>query len=178
MDNNDWFLRFYDTQLRWALKHLTCSEYKVFTYMISIIVKSKITNHGFKNGREVYEMYQQGYLLPVNTSHDTIAKNCSLNIKTVRRALDRFEEMGIMLRISKKSYGVNNIYIVGMRNGWHREDMKRSEYLFIDTIFLQRGEKIPDDIKDFIIKNRRNRVALFNQKIIEKKTLPEIFFPA
>jgi len=177
-NNNDWFLKYYHTQNRWALKHLTGSEYKVFTYMLSIILRPKKPNADFKNGKEVYEIYRQGQLLPVNTSHEAIAESCNMDVKTVRRALNKLDEMGILLRVSKQSYGINNIYILGLLNTWHRENMTRAEYLFIDTDFLQRGEKMPDDIKKFILKYRRDKSALYTKKIGgQGKSMPEIFFP-
>lgn len=178
-NNNDWYLMYYDAHHRWALKHLNGSEYKVFTYMLSIIIRPKKLEAGFKNGKEVFEIYQHGHLLPVNASYDTIATNCNLDPKTVRRALSKFDEMGVMLKISKQPYGINNIYILGMRNSWHREDMTRSEYLFIDTGFLKRGEKMPDNIKKFIVENRRDKIILYTRRIgAHKKTLSDIFFPS
>ena len=121
--NNNWFLKYYQTQNRWTLSHLNGSEYKLFTYILSIILRPKKPNTDFKNGQEVYEIYHQGQLLPVNTSHESIAESCNMDTKTVRRALNKLNDMGIALRVSKQRYGINNIYILGMLNRWQREDM-------------------------------------------------------
>ena len=145
--NDDRFLRLYYSQLQWALQHLEGTEYKVFTYLISIIIRPNQRFIEFKNGKEIYEIYHDGKLLPVNVSHETIRKNCNIDIKTVRRVLKVLHETGVALTVSKKNFGHNNIYLMGMRNIWDREDMKRSEYLFVDTDYLQRGKVIPEDIR-------------------------------
>ena len=176
--NDDRFLRLYYSQLQWALQHLEGTEYKVFTYLISIIIRPNQRFTEFKNGKEIYEIYHDGKLLPVNVSHETIRENCTIDIKTVRRVLKVLHETGVALTVSKKNFGRNNIYLMGMRNIWDREDMKRSEYLFVDTDYLQRDKVIPEDIRKLIINNRKDNVSIFGERIKNRQTLLDLFFPS
>ena len=175
--SDDRFLKMYYSQLQWALQYLEGTEYKVFTYLVSIIIRPNQRFIEYKNGKEIYEIYHDGKLLPVNVSHETIRKNCNIDIKTVRRVLKALHETGVALTVSKKEYGHNNIYLMGMRNIWDREDMKRSEYLFIDTDYLQHGKAIPEDIRHRIINYRKDNVSIFGERIKNRQTLLDLFFP-
>jgi hypothetical protein len=65
-----------------------------------------------------------------------------------------------------------------MRNIWSRPDLGRNEYLFVDTDFLQRGEKMPEEFKNFILENRKDHVGLYEKRFGSgRKTLLDLFFP-
>ncbi len=94
-------LAYHHTSMRWALKHLTAPEFKVYTYLISIVIRPKeVDAKTFRNGIEIYNLYTKGRLLPVNVSISRIALECKLGERTVANAIKRLNAIGIIIKIS------------------------------------------------------------------------------
>ncbi len=171
------FLAYDHTPMRWALRHLTAPEFKVYIYMISIAIRPRKSDaKWFANAKEIYRLYKEGRLLPVNVSVRRIAKECKLGERTVAKAVKRFAEVGIILKITNHKGRKNNMYLVGIENMWGiGEDFKRDCY-FTELCFIQDGNGMPDPVRYFIFNNRYDAKTLSENEIPEiGKRLGELF---
>jgi hypothetical protein len=172
------FLSYYHTALRWALKNMTAPEFKVYTYLISIPIRAKkAESNKYKNGTEVYALYREGGLLPVNVSAKRMAVECKLGERTVAKAISRFSDLGAILKITDHKGRHNNVYIVGIKNMWYAEDDDfKPEHFFTEFSFIQNGEVLPDAVRYFILNNRYDSETLAHEEVPEmNQTLGELF---
>lgn len=159
------FLAYDHTAMRWALKNMTAPEFKVYTYMISIVIRPKKSEaKGYRNGQEIYDLYRKGSLLPVNVSISRIAEQCKLSERTVAKAIGRFDEMGMVFRITHHRGRFSNVYLVGVENMWKADEF-RPDYYFVAFTFIQNGECVPDAVRHFIWEYRHNAKALAHNEI-------------
>jgi len=170
------FLAYDHTVMRWALKHMTAPEFKVYTYMISIAIRPKKSEaKGFRNGKEIRDLYRKGSLLPVNVSIARIAEQCKLSDRTVAKAIHRFSEKGLVIKITRHRGRFSNVYLVGVENMW-KADVFRPDYYFAAFTFIQDGDSMPDAVRYFILENRYNAKALASNEIPRvNKKLYELF---
>ena len=170
------FLAYDHTVMRWALRNMTAPEFKVYTYLISIAIRPKKSEaKGYRNGQEIYDLYRKGSLLPVNVSIGRMAEQCKLSDRTVAKAISRFSEMGLVIKITHHKGRFNNLYIVGVENMWATEEF-RPDYYFAAFTFIQNGESVPEAVRYFILENRYNAKALASHEIpVVNKKLYELF---
>jgi len=171
------FLAYYHTSMRWALNNLSAPEFKIYTYLISIAIRPRKSEvKGYKNGIEVYNLYRKGRLLPVNVSLGRISKECRLGIRTVSYAIKKFDDMGIIIKITHYKGRNNNVYLVGTENMWFGIEEFKPDCYFTEFTFIQEGNKMPATVREFILSNRYNSEDLCLGKIPGlNKRLGELF---
>jgi len=151
------FLAYYHTALRWALTNLSASEFKIYTYLISIALRPRKSEvKGYKNGKEVYNLYRKGRLLSVNVSLGRISRECGLGIRTVSYAIQAFDERGIIIKITHNKGRNNNVYLVGIENMWADIDSYKPDWYFTEFTFIEEGKEMPAPVRDFILSNRHS----------------------
>ena len=144
-------------------RSLSHAEFRVMVYLLSSVLRVSKKNLSYKNGELIAYLYQNSQLLVVNVSYAKIAEKCKVNRATVYRALNKFNEVGAVIKISgEKEKHTNNFYILGIEN---KQGEDKLPYFFIDSIPISSGEKMPDDIKAFICKNYMDRKTLFNTEL-------------
>ena len=171
------FLAYYHTSLRWALRNLSPTEFKTYTYMISIPIRAKKSEvKGYRNGMEVYNLFRKGRLLPVNVSVRRIAEECNLGERTVAYAIKVLDDRGVIIRITHHKGRLNHVYLVGIENMWTTTKEFKPDCYFTDFTFIQEGERMPDGVRDFILSNRYDAEALSRNEIPGiKKSLGDLF---
>ena len=162
------FLAYYHSSLRWALRHMTAPEFKVYTYLISIVIRPKKSDISkYTRGIEVYNIYMKGRMLVVNVSIGRIAKECKLGERTVAKAMKRFSDAGILIKITSHKGRYNHIYLVGIENMWPENKEYKGEYYFTEFKSIQDGNALPDAVRDFIIANKYDAEKLARNGIPE-----------
>jgi hypothetical protein len=152
--------------MRWALRNLTSPEFKVYTYMISVAIRPRKSDaRWFPNGKEIYRLYREGRILASNVSVRRIAKECKLSERTVAKAVKRFSDVGIVLKITNYKGRRSNIYLVGVENMWSIGEGLKPDCYFTELCFIQDGNAIPDPVRYFIFNNRYDAQALAQKDI-------------
>jgi len=171
------FLAYYHKALRWALTNLSASEFKIYTYLISIALRPRKSEvKGYKNGNEVYNLYRKGRLLSVNVSLGRISKECGLGIRTVSYAIKKFDEGGIIIKITHNRGRTNNIYLAGIENMWADIDLFKPDCYFTELTFIEEGKEMPAPVREFILSNRYSSEDLHHGMIPGlNKTLGDLF---
>ena len=160
------FLAYDHTPMRWALRNLTSPEFKVYTYMISVAIRpNKSDAKWFPNGKEIYRLYREGRILASNVSVRRIAKECKLSERTVAKAVKRFSDVGIVLKITNYKGRHSNIYLVGVENMWGIGEGFKNDCYFTELRYIQDGSSLPDTVRDFIFNNRHDAQALAQNEI-------------
>jgi hypothetical protein len=156
---------------------MTAPEIKIYTYLISIPIRAKKAEiNNYKNGIEVYDLYRKGSLLPVNFSVSRIADECKLGERTVARAISRFGALGAILKTTNHKGGHNNVYLVGIKNMWPKDEDFKQEHFFTEFSYIQNGEPLPDAVRYFILSNRYDSETLAHEEVPEmNQTLGELF---
>lgn len=105
-----------------------------------------------------------------------ISKECRLGIRTVSYAIKKFVDMGIIINITHNKGRINNVYLVGIENMWSAGEDFKPDYYFTEFTFIQEGNKMPAQVREFILSNRYNSEALALGKIpVLNKRLEELF---
>ena len=149
---------------RWILedeffRSLSHAEFRVMVYLLSSVLRVSKKDKRYKRGELIAFLYQENKLLVVNVTTRTIAEKSKVNRSTVCKALDRFDDSGAVIKITDRAEkSANNLYLLGFED-MNAEDGKE-DYFFVDSIPIQRGNKMPDTIKKFIRDNYKNKSFL------------------
>jgi hypothetical protein len=142
------------------INQLTNAEKWILACISSFIYRSRKIDPKFPPSKKLTFLYSINGLLVSMISERTIADKCNFNRGTVCKAIDKFDEYGAVIKISgKKGKGYSNLYIMGFerREKVKKEKTIRTDFLFSNSPVLRSGQKIPDDIKEFI-RDRYNKI--------------------
>ena len=94
-------------------------------------------------------LYRDRRLLVASVTQRNIANRCNVNRGTVQNALNKFEEMGAVMVLPCRDQGFfNNVYLLGFEA---QNIMDIRSLYFVDSVYLEQGESIPDGIRNFIM---------------------------
>jgi hypothetical protein len=139
------------------IRRLTPIERWIMVCLASYIWRSEKADPDYEIDKKLVRLYRDNGLLITLMSERTIATKCGHNRSTVCGAIDKFDDLGALIRVpGRKGKGFSNLYIMGLV-GMHKEKdgrvSRKDERLFSDSPVLRPGGKIPEDVKDFIRSN-------------------------
>lgn len=139
------------------IKGITRSERWILVCLASYIWRSEKVDPNYDIDKKLVRLYKDNGLLMTLISERTVAEKCYLNRSTICDAIDKFDDVGALIKIpGRKGKGFSNLYIMGLekrtsdKNG---RGIKKHEFLFSDSPILRAGGRIPDDVKDFLRSN-------------------------
>jgi predicted transcriptional regulator len=137
---------------------LSHAEFRIMVYLLSSALKISKRDERYKRGEIIASLYQKSGILCANVSQRTIAAKCKVDRATVYRALNKFDEIGAIIKMSDgQEKGFNNYYILGFQN--QRPDKSgKQEYYLVDSIPIRGGEKLPDGIRKFILEHYKGEL--------------------
>jgi len=139
---------------------LSHAEFRVMVYLLSSVLRLTKKDQRYKRGELIALLYQKNKLLVANVTTRTIAEKSRVNRSTVCKALDKFNDIGAVIKISDGAENsANNLYLLGFEDMNAEQDGKE-DYFFVDSIAIEWGEKMPDTIKRFIRDNYRKKSFL------------------
>jgi hypothetical protein len=138
------------------IRSLTPVERWIMVCLASYIWRSEKVDPDYEIDKRLVRFYRDNGLLVTLMSERTIATKCGHNRSTVCDAIDKFDDLGALIRVpGRKGKGFSNLYIMGLVR-MRKEDgrvSRKDENLFSDSPVLRAGGRIPDDVKDFIRSN-------------------------
>ena len=139
------------------IRSLTPAERWILACLSSYIWRSKKVDPDYEIDKKLVRFYLDNGLLITLMSERTIAAKVGHNRSTVCDAIDKFDEMGAVIRVpGRKGKGFSNLYIMGLVRMSKEKDGKvstKEELLFSNSPVLRAGGRLPDDVKDFIRSN-------------------------
>lgn len=130
------------------VQSLSHAEFRILIYLLSSALKITKRDSTYRRGNLIASLYQDNKILIVNTSQRTIAEKCKVNRATVFRALNKFKEVGALIKMPDHvGRGANDYYIIG----FEREKVGKQEYYLVDSIPVSEGHKVPEEIKKLVL---------------------------
>jgi DNA-binding MarR family transcriptional regulator len=155
---------------------LSSAEFRIMIYLLSSALRTSKRDQRFKRGELVAILYQVNKLLVANVSTRTIAERTGRNRSTVCKALDKFDEIGAVIKINEPIDGAsNNIYLLGFED-YNGEIDGKHDYFFVDSIPLFKGEAMPDRYKQYIRDHYRYETLLNPNFSDGQKNIFEMLF--
>jgi hypothetical protein len=146
------------------ISSLTPAERWIMVCLASYIWRSEKAYPEYEIDGKLVRLYKENGLLMTLMSERTIATKCGHNRSTVCDAIDKFEDIGAVVRVpGRKGKGFSNLYIMGlvrMARDKSGRVTREDECLFSNSPVLRAGGKIPDDVKDFIRCNYSQRMEV------------------
>jgi hypothetical protein len=143
---------------------LTPAERWIMVCLASYIWRSEKADPEYEIDKKLVRLYRDNGLLITLMSERTIAEKWGHNRSTVCGAIDRFDDMGALIKVpGKKGKGFSNLYIMGLARITKDKSgrvSKKEEQLFSNSPVLRAGGRIPDDVKDFLRSNYAQRVEV------------------
>ena len=137
----------HDNKFCQSLSH---AEFRILIYLLSSGLKTSKKDPRFKRGDLIATLYQSNHLLVVNASQRKIAEKCNADRATVYKALNKFKEFGVVIKIPDgEETGANDFYITGFEN-YRKDKDGKQEYYLVDSIPIRAGQKLSDKAKTFI----------------------------
>jgi len=147
------------------IRRLTPIERWIMVCLASYIWRSEKADPDYEIDKKLVRLYRDNGLLITLMSERTIATKCGHNRSTVCDAIDKFDDLGALMRVlGRKGKGFSNLYIMGLVRLRKEQDggvNRKEEYLFSDSPVLRAGGRIPGDVKDFIRSNFMQKRDVF-----------------
>jgi len=139
------------------IRRLTPIERWIMVCLASYIWRSEKEDPDYEIDHTLVRLYRDNGLLITLMSERAIAKKCGHNRSTICDAIDKFDDIGALIRVpGRKGKGFSNLYIMGLVKLHKEKDgrvNRKEEHLFSNSLVLRAGGRIPDDVKDFIRSN-------------------------
>jgi hypothetical protein len=164
------------------IQSLTPAERWIMVCLASYIWRSEKPDPEYAIDKKLVRLYRENGLLVTLMSQRTIESKCGHNRSTVCNAIDRFDDVGAVIKVpGRKGKGFSNLYIMGLTGLKKQKNGRvsaRDEYLFSNSPVLRSGGEIPEDVKDFVRSNYNKKMGILrfaNLPGFDKPLYPLIF---
>jgi len=131
----------YDNEFVRSLSH---AEFRVLVYLLSSTLKLNKRSNKSGRGKKIATIYRNNGTLFVNVSQRTVAEKCNMNRVSVHRAMRKFTDYGVLIKVPDIE-GNGDCHIIGFstnKEGKH-------DYFLVESSFIRSGEKLPGHFKSY-----------------------------